>query len=74
MPIKPPLPGYKRDWVRCNSCASVYHRDYVPYSLSNPVLALPCGHGVGMPLYRASTTITEEEALDEIARKEVEHA
>lgn len=41
-----PLPGYKRTFEQCRTCDRVYFRDYVPYSLSNPILTLPCGHGL----------------------------
>jgi len=44
--VTPPLPGYKRVYEQCKYCDRVYYRDYVPYSLSNPVLVMPCGHGL----------------------------
>lgn len=41
-----PIPkGYVRQWVRCCTCANVSYYDYVPFSFSNPIMALPCGHG-----------------------------
>lgn len=41
--IPEPLPGYKRSWLRCKRHGRPYYRDYVPYSLSNPVMWLDCG-------------------------------
>lgn len=42
-------PGYRRQWVRCRECQRVAFYDYIPYSLSNPVMTLPCGHGLTIP-------------------------
>lgn len=44
--MKPIAPGYKRQWVRCKQCGNESYYDYVPYSFSNPVLVLPCKHGL----------------------------
>ncbi len=38
---------HKRQWVRCRTCGCVAHYDYVPYSLSAPIMTMPCGHGAG---------------------------
>ena len=37
-------PGEKRQWKKCKTCSRVYYRDYVPFSLSNPVMWTECGH------------------------------
>jgi hypothetical protein len=39
-----PAPGYERVWYVCKRCGRKAYRDYVPYSLGNPILTLPCGH------------------------------
>lgn len=36
--------GYKRKWYKCSSCGTLQCKDYIPYSLSNPVLTARCGH------------------------------
>lgn len=60
--LPPVLSGYKRGWCQCKQCGLVAYRDFIPYSLSNPVLALPCNHGLGLRFDQATKTITEEEA------------
>jgi len=42
-----PIPdgNYCRLWLRCPRCGYYQYRDYVPYSLSNPILVTACGHG-----------------------------
>jgi hypothetical protein len=43
---EPPLrPGYKRVYEQCKQCGRVMFRDFVPFSLENPIMTLPCGHG-----------------------------
>lgn len=37
--------GYQRQWLRCRTCGNVAYYDYLPYSLSNPIMTTPCGHG-----------------------------
>lgn len=39
--------GMKRQWLQCRKCGNVAHYDYIPYSLSNPLMCTPCGHGLG---------------------------
>lgn len=40
----PPLEaGYSRSWYLCH-CGAEMYSDYVPYSLSNPIVTTPCGH------------------------------
>lgn len=40
----PILQGYKRQWYKCSSCGTLQCKDYIPYSLSNPVLTTRCRH------------------------------
>lgn len=42
--LKKPLKGCKRQWVCCKHCSWVGYYDYVPYSLSNPIMTLGCSH------------------------------
>lgn len=45
----PPVPsGMERQWVRCRECKRRAYYDYIPYSLSNPIMTLPCGHGAAL--------------------------
>lgn len=46
--MRRPPPGYKRKHVRCIECKQRFHYDYIPYSLSTPILVLPCRHGLGL--------------------------
>jgi hypothetical protein len=41
----PLAPGYARSYDQCKTCERIYYRDFVPFSLSSPVITLPCGHG-----------------------------
>jgi hypothetical protein len=54
--------GYKRRYCRCvaKGCGRVSFYDYVPYSLSNPIMVTVCGHGVMRRDY-ALETITRAE-------------
>jgi len=36
--------GYERIFKKCPKCKERFYYDFIPYSLSNPVLWLPCGH------------------------------
>lgn len=36
--------GYNRAFSKCNKCGNRVYYDYVPYSLSNPIITTPCGH------------------------------
>ena len=38
--------NHKRAWRRCRSCGAVAYYDYVPFSFSNPIACMPCGHGL----------------------------
>jgi hypothetical protein len=46
--VEPSLPtlfkGYSRQWLRCRTCQRVQFYDYLPFSLSNSVVTLACGH------------------------------
>lgn len=44
--MKPPRPqsGMKRMWYRCKVCSTRAYRDYIPYSISNPIIFARCGH------------------------------
>lgn len=61
--VPPVSTGCKRAWYRCKRCSKVYWRDYVPYSLSNPIIYLPCGHDGGGRFLDAVDEITADEAL-----------
>jgi hypothetical protein len=63
MMIPPVQPGYKRAWMRCRHCGNIAYRDYVPYSLSNPVLVFPCKHGAGERDYGYSSISAEEAGI-----------
>lgn len=41
---KGPRTGEQRQWVKCRTCGMVAYYDFVPYSLSSPMLLLGCGH------------------------------
>lgn len=60
--VLPLRSGYKRQWVKCRTCSQVAHYDYVPYSLSSPIMTMPCGHGIGEKDMGADR-ISEEQAL-----------
>jgi hypothetical protein len=38
------LRGYERQFVMCKRCGKKAYYDYVPYSLSNPIMTTPCHH------------------------------
>ena len=67
--IPHPASGYKRQWVRCNQCRRVAYYDYVPYSLSNPIMTLPCGHGLTERMDKAATYISADEALSALMER-----
>lgn len=64
MKIAPIAPGKQRQWVKCNKCGRAAYYDFTPYSLSNPVMTMPCGHGLGID---HTTPISADEALVIIA-------
>lgn len=60
--LPPVAKGYQRGWYQCRECGNVAYKDFIPYSLSNPVWTLPCGHGLTLRWEQAVMSITEEEA------------
>jgi len=34
-----------RLWLQCPKCGHLQYRDYIPYSLANPILVPGCAHG-----------------------------
>lgn len=64
-----PIPkGHKRQWLKCRTCATVAYYDYVPYSLSNPIMWMPCGHGL-TERDMGADSISADEALIAITSK-----
>ena len=57
--------GMKRQWTRCKECGNVAYYDFVPYSLSNPIRTLPCGHGLTIRFDEAVDFITAVQAAEE---------
>lgn len=68
MRIPPVSKGYKRAWYKCRTCGRALYRDFVPYSLSNPILVPPCGHGAVERDY-GLIRITAKEARGLLAAK-----
>ncbi len=56
--------GYRRQWNICTRCGQVCYRDFVPYSLSNPIIIMPCGHDAVDTSVRKS--ISPNEAVSRI--------
>jgi len=52
--------GYKRVYEQCKQCERVYYRDFVPFSLSNPILIAPCGHNVGQRWHDAMHRVEDQ--------------
>jgi hypothetical protein len=67
----PPVPfGKERQWLKCKKCGNVVYYDYVPYSLSNPIMWLPCGHDdPTRKLHHSVNEITAKEALTFLLNK-----
>lgn len=63
-PLPKLLPGYRRDYCACKQCGLALYYDYVPYSLSNPIWVLPCGHGLTLRFNEATRAITEREFIN----------
>ncbi len=60
----PPISkGNKRAFVKCRDCGKPAYYDYLPYSLSNPIMTMPCGHGLTERFHRTALPITKEEFL-----------
>ena len=70
--LPPPLKGYTRKYCQCKECKRVYYKDYVPYSLSNPVIFTLCGHSLGYEDYNLRD-ITEA-VFHRLRTKELEKA
>ena len=66
MIIPPIKSGRKRKWVKCKTCGGVAYYDYTPYSMSNPILTLPCHHGVGQSMRDSAYYISADVAIIEI--------
>lgn len=64
--------GKNRQWVKCKECGNVAYYDYVPYSLSNPIMIPPCGHGITQPFYNTQIAINENEARQYIYKNSKE--
>ena len=61
-----PVPrGRKRRFVKCNTCGGAAYYDFTPYSFENPVMTLPCGHGVTLRFDDSVTGLTEKEFIDQ---------
>lgn len=68
MTITPIPSGMKRAWVECKTCGRVAYYDYIPYGLGNPIMCLPCGHGLGQRFSDSVRDITADEALVRLNR------
>lgn len=71
--VPPVARGYRRSWRKCNVCGVVAFRDFIPFSLSNPILVMPCGHSGH---HDNTTQLTDQEGMalaleQHIARKAV---
>ena len=55
--------GMERQWVKCKKCGEVSYYDYIPYGLANPIMVLPCNHGLTERFENIVTNIDTEEAL-----------
>lgn len=60
--MEPLAQGYKRAWKHCKRHDRYGFYDYVPYSLSNPILVMKCGCDA-----KSCETVTEEVALAALA-------
>lgn len=36
--------GKKRQFVKCKECGELSYYDFIPYSLSMPIISTNCGH------------------------------
>lgn len=39
--------GYERAFVKCKRCKNRAFYDFIPFSLSNPIMFVYCGHDFG---------------------------
>lgn len=65
MNVRGLAPGKKRQWVKCNKCGKPAYYDFTPYSLSTPLMTMPCGHGLGID---DATRVTADDALILVAQ------
>jgi hypothetical protein len=67
-------PGNARTFQRCKSCGAACWKDYLPYSLQNPIMTLPCNCLITSHPSNHLEDITEREAqgLWARARKKAE--
>jgi hypothetical protein len=63
MKLPPISEGYARRWLQCRTCGRVQYYDYVPYSLSNPIMTTACGHGAALRDLGCNV-INEREAVE----------
>lgn len=60
----PPIkPGYERGFCKCKECGTPAFKDFIPYSLSNPLMALPCGHPITSHPSNHIDHISKDEAI-----------
>lgn len=67
--LPPLIRGFAREFLRCKECRQVYHHDYQPYSIGNPITWTPCGHSIGHRYGMNCDRITEDEYLRAIGAK-----
>lgn len=60
--------GYRRRFVRCKRCRRVYYYDFIPYSLSSPMMVTNCGHSIGARDYGLKD-ITEADFRAAVAKE-----
>jgi hypothetical protein len=69
MEIPPIMTGCKRQWLRCRKCGRIQYYDYLPGSLSNPIMTTACGHGLA-ERDLGCDQITPDEAMIALSKKE----
>jgi transposase-like protein len=57
--------GYERSWYKCKKCGKLQYHDYIPYSLSNPVLSLVCNCGLFKELAEAVEVVEDYELTEQ---------
>ena len=65
--IPPPPKGYERQWLQCRRCQTVMSYDFVPFSMSRPILSTTCGHDMGLRDLGCNA-ISEEKAMEVLSR------
>ncbi len=61
--LPPIAKGYVRTYEECRTCGRVYFRDYVPFSMSRPIMILHCGHGIGERWERVVKTLDDQAGM-----------